>query len=73
MRYRIAIDEMLAVHAKRAVFTALAGVPGVMSAEVEMGEAVVTADATVTEECLRAALRGVGLSARRVTKELPVA
>ena len=43
---------MVAVHAKRAVFTALSGVPGVTSAEVELGRAVVEHDARTTAEAL---------------------
>ena len=33
----LTISGMVAVHSKRAVFTALSGVAGVISAEVEMG------------------------------------
>ena len=49
----LTISGMMAVHARRAVFTALAGVPGVASAEVELGRAVVEHDATTTHEALR--------------------
>ena len=37
MRLRLTIDGMLAVHAKNALYTALGGVAGVRSAEVEVG------------------------------------
>lgn len=39
LRLEIFIDGMLAVHAKQAVYTALAGVEGVRRAEVELGRA----------------------------------
>lgn len=39
MRMACAISGMVAVHAKQAVFTALAGVPGIVRAEVELGRA----------------------------------
>ncbi|MFM2140135.1 MAG: hypothetical protein RLZZ25_400 [Gemmatimonadota bacterium] len=41
MRLACAISGMVAVHARQAVFTALAGVPGVVRAEVELGRAEV--------------------------------
>ncbi len=41
MRMACAISGMVAVHAKQAVFTALAGVPGIVRAEVELGRAEV--------------------------------
>src|SRR5436190_20880529 len=48
----LTISGMVAVHSKRAVFTALAGVVGVVSAEVEMGRAVIEHDARVTPDAL---------------------
>lgn len=72
----LTISGMLAVHAKRAVFTALAGVPGVTSAEVELGRAVVEHDERVTDEMLAAALEVVGCaviaSRRAAVRPLPL-
>jgi hypothetical protein len=39
MRFEVIIDGMLAVHAKHAVFTALAAVEGLRRADVELGRA----------------------------------
>jgi copper chaperone CopZ len=70
MRLRLSIEGMLAVHAKRAVFTALAGVEGVSSAEVEMGEALVHGD-RLDEARIREAIESVGCRVVRVARELP--
>lgn len=70
MRLRLAIEGMLAVHAKRAVFTALAGVEGLTSAEVEMGEAVVHGE-RLDEQRIRDVIESVGCRVVRVTRELP--
>lgn len=56
MRLEVSIDGMTAVHARHAVFTALAGVPGLTGAEVELGRAVVEAADGSEETALRAAL-----------------
>ena len=71
MRLRLAIDGMLAVHARRAVFTALSGVGGVTSAEVEMGRAVLTCDGPVCEDELREAVAAAGCRVVAVRRELP--
>jgi len=72
----LTISGMLAVHAKRAVFTALAGVPGVRAAEVELGRAVVEHDEQVTDEMLAAAIESVGCavvrSRRASSRALPL-
>lgn len=65
----LTISGMIAVHAKRAVFTALAGVEGVKSADVELGRAVVEHDARATPEDLAAAIAVVGCVVTRVTVE----
>lgn len=57
MRLELRIDGMVAVHAKHGVFTALAGVPGVISAEVELGRATVEVDDTKDLAALEAKLR----------------
>ena len=65
---------MVAVHAKRAVFTALSGIPGVRTAEVELGRAVVEHDAHVTGDALREAvtLAGCEVANIRVERRLPL-
>ena len=71
MRLRLTLEGMLAVHAKRAVFMALAGVPGVANAEVEMGNATIECEHQVTEATLRAALETVGVRLTALVRELP--
>jgi len=70
----LTISGMVAVHSKRAVFTALSGVPGVSRAEVELGRAVVEHDAAVTADTLAAAIAVVGceLTSVRVERRLPM-
>lgn len=57
---RLTIPGMTAVHATRAVFTALGGVPGVAAADVSRGVATVEHDPSVTGEMLRAAVEAAG-------------
>ena len=71
MRLRLSIDGMLAVHAKNALFTALGGVAGVRSAEVEVGGALLECEGAVDEIELRAAIEAVGFHLTRVVRELP--
>ena len=65
----LTISGMVAVHSKRAVFTALSGVPGVMAAEVELGRAVVEHDASTTAEQLAAAVAIAGCEVTAVKSE----
>lgn len=44
LRIRVQIDGLVAIHAVRAVRTALAGVPGVVGADVSMAGAVLDVD-----------------------------
>ena len=77
MRTTLAIAGMSCVHCKRAVFTALAGVPGVTSADVSIGSAEVEHDGSVTLQALRDAIALAGYEAtnavedRRVLPQLP--
>ena len=74
MRLRLMIDGMLSVHAKRAVFTAMTGVPGIVSAQVEMGEAVIEGTA-LDEAELRGAVETVGCRVshiERLPAQLPL-
>ena len=70
----LTISGMIAVHSKRAVFTALSGVPGVAHADVELGRAVVDHDAGVTRATLADALSLVGCELVDITTErrLPI-
>lgn len=63
------IGGMLAVHAKRAVFTALSGVDGILSADVELGRAVVEHDGRATPELLRGAIGQAGFEVEEVVEE----
>ena len=70
----LTIAGMVAVHSRRAVYTALSGVPGVTSADVELGRAVVEHDATTTREALSDAVAIVGCDVIdiRVERRLPL-
>jgi copper chaperone CopZ len=70
----LTISGMVAVHAKRAVFTALSGVPGVKSAEVELGRAVVEHDASTTADALidAIAITGCEVTDVRIERRLPL-
>jgi copper chaperone CopZ len=71
---RATIRGMRSVHCVRAVFTALAGVVGVVRADVSMGEAVVEHDERTTPEGVAGALDVIGyeLAEWRVGRSLPV-
>ena len=63
------IGGMLAVHARRAVFTALAGVEGILSADVELGRAVIEHDGRATPDRLREAVAAAGFEVEEVVEE----
>lgn len=77
MLTRLTIAGMSSVHSKRAVFTGLAGVPGVVRAEVTMGRAEVEHDEQVSESALREAVAVAGCEVtdaaadRRTLPQLP--
>jgi copper chaperone len=54
------ISGMTCAHCVRAVFTALAGVPGIERADVSIGKAVIEHDGTVAPEDIRAAIAVAG-------------
>jgi copper chaperone CopZ len=54
------ISGMTCAHCVRAVFTALAGVPGIARADVSIGKAVIEHDGTVTPEAIRDAVAIAG-------------
>ena len=60
MTTTLTISGMAAVHAVRAVFTALAGVEGITSADVSLGRAVIEHDGRATPERLAAAVALAG-------------
>ena len=63
------IGGMVAVHARRAVFTALSGVEGIVSADVELGRAVVEHDGRATADRLRDAVAAAGFEVEEVVEE----
>jgi copper chaperone CopZ len=56
----LTIRGMTAVHAVRAVFTALSGVEGILRADVAMGRATVEHDGRATGDALRQAVEMAG-------------
>ena len=56
----VSISGMTCAHCVRAVFTSLAGVPGIDRADVAIGRAVIEHDPTVTPEQIRAAIAVAG-------------
>ncbi len=44
----VTVNGMLTEHCKRAVFTSLAGIPGIHQADVQIGTVAVTHDGSVT-------------------------
>ena len=64
MRSILLIDGMRTVHCVRAVFQALAGVGGVVSADVSLGRAEVEHGGEVSDTLFSAALDSVGYRLR---------
>ena len=60
MTTTISISGMSCAHCVRAVFTSLAGVPGIDRADVGIGRAVIEHDGTVTPEQIRDAIELAG-------------
>ena len=60
---------MSCVHCRRAVFTALAGVPGVTRADVRMGSADVEHDGNASESALREAVAIAGYELTGVAED----
>ena len=69
----LTLGNMTAVHAVRAFWTALAGVPGVTRAEVQMGSATVEHDGSATRQTIEdaAALAGCSIVGWREERSLP--
>lgn len=68
-RIRIELDGLVAVHAVRAVWTALTAVPHVVSAEVSMAGAVLELDGPLDRAALDAAMDAAGVRVTGVTVE----
>ncbi len=68
-RFLIKIDGMHAVHAVRALETALGGLAGVRGLEVSMGEAAVTHDGRVTPTRIREAIQEAGFVVTSVSED----
>jgi hypothetical protein len=64
----LTISGMVAVHAKRAVFTALSGVAGLTAADVARGRAVVEHGDDVDEAAIIAAIESVGCSVTSIER-----
>ncbi|HWL39466.1 MAG TPA: heavy metal-associated domain-containing protein [Gemmatimonadaceae bacterium] len=60
MRTTALISGMTCAHCVRAVFTSLAGVPGIERADVSIGKAVIEHDGSVTAEAIRDAVAVAG-------------
>jgi len=56
----VSITGMSCAHCVRAVFTSLAGVPGIDRADVSIGRAVIEHNGTVTNEQIRDAIAVAG-------------
>jgi copper chaperone CopZ len=56
----VSVSGMTCAHCVRAVFTSLAGVPGIERAEVTIGRAVIEHNGTVTAEQIRDAVAVAG-------------
>jgi copper chaperone CopZ len=72
----VTVDGMTCQHCVRAVFTALAAVPGIQRADVSIGLAAVEHDGTVTVEQLRDAIAVAGYTVKDGTtnrRSLPIA
>ncbi len=79
MRFEALIDGMLAVHAKYALFTALAAVEGLTRAEVELGRAELDvapdADPEAVQRAVAAAVEQAGFrlaAFRALPRALPM-
>lgn len=63
------IDGMRTVHCVRAVFTSLASVPGISTADVSIGAATIEHDGRVTSDALAEALSVVGYTLSEVSRQ----
>jgi hypothetical protein len=68
-RIHVQIDGLLSVHAVRAVWTALTGVPGVLQAEVTMRGVVLETDGPIDRGLLADSLALAGVQLLDMTVE----
>jgi len=68
----VQLDGLVAVHAVRAVWTALGAVPGLVSAEVTMQGAILEVEGELDRAALDMALEAAGVSVRNVRVEARV-
>jgi len=76
MTTTVSIAGMTCAHCVRAVFTSLAGVPGIERADVSIGKAEIEHDASVTPEAIRDAIAVAGYEvtgAPKSKRTLPLA
>ena len=66
MKTTASISGMTCAHCVRAVFTALAGVVGIDSADVSIGRAIIEHNGTVTPEDIRNAIAVAGYEVKDV-------
>ena len=60
-RIRLELDGLIAVHAVRAVWTALGAVPGIVRAEVTMAGALLEVEGPLDRDALDVALDAAGV------------
>ncbi|HEX3535122.1 MAG TPA: heavy-metal-associated domain-containing protein [Gemmatimonadaceae bacterium] len=63
MQTTVSVSGMTCAHCVRAVFTSLAGVPGIERADVTIGRAVIEHDGTVTAAQIQDAIAVAGYTA----------
>lgn len=63
------IDGMRSVHCVRAVFTSLAAIPGIATADVAIGRAEITHDGRATPDAISAAISLIGYAVTETTEE----
>lgn len=68
-RIRVQLDGLIAVHAVRAVWTALGAVPGIVRADVTMAGAILEIEGPLEREVLEQALAAAGVSIRSIAVE----
>ena len=76
MTTTVSIAGMTCAHCVKAVFTSLAGVPGIARADVSIGKAVIEHDGSVTAEAIRDAVAVAGYEVTGSTddrRSLPIA
>ena len=66
---RLHVDGLLGTHAVRAVWTALAAVPGIVSADVSMAGVILEVEGVLDEPLLATALDAAGVRLIGVTVE----